>query len=631
MSLSSVLPNRLRRAVTLLLAMACAAVSLSFAAPAQSAPAVNHDRVVSAVPSNTPAVNDGEVDAIVQVGDTVVVGGTFTSVTGVGESTTTRRYLFAFSASTGKLVSSFAPNLNNSVNELIAGPGNSVYVGGAFTQVGGVNTSHVALLSTTNGAPVAGFKAAATNGVVNSMVQRGSHLYLGGNFTTIGGVAHAGIGSLNPTTGASDGYITSQVSVHHNNSGSGAQGAVGVRDLDVNAAGTRLIAVGNFKRVDNLTRDQIMMLSLGTTAVVTPDWNTNRYSPLCFNFAFDTYVRGVSFSPDGSYLVVTATGGYVANTLCDTAARFETAASGTDLQPTWIDYTGGDTLWANTITEKAVYVGGHQRWLNNSLASDRAGAGSVPRPGLGALNVNTGMPLAWNPGRNPRGAAVYAMYATPTGLWIGSDTEYIGNHRYKRPRIAFFPLASGSPEASDATAGLPGTVYLGADQSPPTATTNDLHTAAVTSAGAGPGSGDIEWRRGLDGGPRFLRGGREALVRQVHREHRDLQLPHVHQRGVRGRGQDRPLQRPHLGQRGQRQQQHVRRQAAGHLHADVDGHRDGVRRRQALLLRTNDTNLYWRWFNADSGIIGSPSSPPTAAGTGPGRSACSRPTASSTS
>src|SRR5690606_2663104 len=69
----------------------------------------------------------------------------------------------------------------------------------------------------------------------------------------------------------------------------------------------------------------------------------------------------------------------------------------------------------------------------------------------------------WNPGRNPRGAAVYAFHATPDGLWLGSDTEYIGNsYQYKRPRLAFFPLASGAPEASDATAGLPGTAYLGA-------------------------------------------------------------------------------------------------------------------------------------------------------------------------
>ena len=38
--------------------------------------------------------------------------------------------------------------------------------------------------------------------------------------------------------------------------GSGAQGAVGVRDMDLSADGTRLVAIGNFKRVDGLSRDR---------------------------------------------------------------------------------------------------------------------------------------------------------------------------------------------------------------------------------------------------------------------------------------------------------------------------------------------------------------------------------------
>ena len=40
------------------------------------------------------------------------------------------------------------------------------------------------------------------------------------------------------------------------------------------------------------------------------------------------------------------------------------------------------------------------------------------------------MPLAWNPGRNPRGAGAYALLATPQGLYVGSDTNYIGNYQY---------------------------------------------------------------------------------------------------------------------------------------------------------------------------------------------------------
>ena len=474
----------------LVLALLLALTGLAQSAPAaRAASAAGHDRIVSAAPGVTPAINNGEVDAIAQVGDVMVVGGTFTSVTPVGGSATSRSYVMAFDTASGALVPGFNPSLNGIVNEVIPGPtAGTVYLAGAFTTVNGAAQSHVTLVSTSTGAVVNGFRPASTNGLVNTLVQRGNRLFVGGNFTTAGGVAHGGLASMNATTGALDAYVSNQFVQRHNDTGSGAQGAVGVRDMDLNADGTRLVAIGNFKRVDGLSRDQVVLLTLGdTTSTVTADWQTNRYSPYCFNWAFDTYVRGVSFSPDGSYFVIASTGGQNAGTLCDTAARFETNASSLDVQPTWVNYSGGDTLWGVTVTEKAVYVGGHQRWLNNSLASDTAGPGAVPRPGLAALDVHTGVPLTWNPGRNPRGAAVYALYATPTGLWMGSDTEYIGNrYQYKRPRLAFFPLAGGEPEAPDATAGLPGTAYLGAS----TASSNGNILYRVNAGGGTVGSVD---------------------------------------------------------------------------------------------------------------------------------------------
>ncbi len=202
----------------------------------------------------------------------------------------------------------------------------------------------------------------------------------------------------------------------------------------------------------------------GATAAVDLTWRTRRYEHLCFNWAFDTYMRGLSVSPDGKFFVIGSTGGHNTGSLCDTAARFEFSSTGDDVQPTWVNYSGGDTIWGIEITEQAAFVGGHQRWMNNSDASDYAGQGAVPRPGLSALDLDSGMPLAWNPGRLPRGAAVYAMLATSTGLWVGSDTDYIGNYKYKRPKLAFFPLTGGAPQASDQVAALPGNVWLGGPQ-----------------------------------------------------------------------------------------------------------------------------------------------------------------------
>jgi len=67
----------------------------------------------------------------------MVVGGSFTSVTQTRTSAAvTRNRVFAFNATTGALVTSFAPNLDGPVNTLLAGPnGDSVSLGGAFNTV----------------------------------------------------------------------------------------------------------------------------------------------------------------------------------------------------------------------------------------------------------------------------------------------------------------------------------------------------------------------------------------------------------------------------------------------------------------------------------------------------------------
>jgi PKD repeat protein len=497
----------MKRPVAAVLALLTAVSLLALHGALATAAPPAQSSVVGSVPAQTPAVDDGSVLSITTVGNTVVAGGTFTRAASRGGAMVTRNSLMAFDANTGQLSSTFVPALNGRVESVTPGPtAGTVYVGGQFTTVNGAPASHVALLNVSTGQQVAGFRAASTNGLVNDLVLAGGRLYAGGNFTTAGGVAHAGFAALNASTGALSPFMDLQVSGHHNDSGSGAQGAVGVRGLDVTGDGSRMVAIGNFKRVDGLLRDQVVVVDLtGTTSEVAPDWNTSRYSPYCFNWAFDTYVRGIDISPDGSYFVISSTGGHNTGTLCDTAARFETFATGTNLQPTWVDYTGGDTLWSVETTGEAVYVGGHQRWMNNPFASDSAGAGAVPRPGIAALDPDTGLPLRWNPGRNPRGAAAFALHATDNGLWVGSDTEWIGNFQYRRPRLAFFPLADGAPVAEPAAPTLPGTAYVGGR----TGVTDQRFLYRVNAGGPELGSGDggPNWAADNDTTSQFRNGG----------------------------------------------------------------------------------------------------------------------------
>ena len=449
------------------------------------------DRIVGEVPANwTPPVGDGSVNTIVQVGNQVVIGGTFSTVGG-----SAHRYIAAFDAATGAMNTAFTPTLNGEAKKVLPGPvAGTVLVGGAFNTVNGQNRRNIVLLNLRDGSINNSMSFPVFNGQIRDMKVSGNRLYVGGLFSTVGGAQHAGLASLDATSGALDPFVDNQVSQNHNYypGCNCAQSGVGVSFLDVSADGSTLIATGNFKKVDGFARDQIVNIDLsGSSAVVRSDWNTNRYTPRCYDWAFDTYMRGLAMSPDGSYFVVVATGGPNTNTLCDAAARFDTSARGTDVQPAWVDYSGGDTFLSVEITGSAVYFGGHMRWMNNDFGRDSAAAGSVPRPGLGALDPVSGRPLSWNPGRNPRGVGASAIYATPDGLWVGSDTEWIGNRQYRRPRLAFFPLAGGEVPPAGQPMSLPSDVYLGGSSAG--AATNVLYRVNAGGPAVGAVDNGPDW------------------------------------------------------------------------------------------------------------------------------------------
>src|SRR4029079_18697123 len=93
-------------------------------------------------------------------------------------------------------------------------------------------------------------------GKINDIVLRGNRLYVAGDFTKVANVFHRGLASLNATTGALDPFMNVQLTGHHNDTGSGAQGSVVPWGIDVTADGTRMVAIGNFKLADGLLRDQ---------------------------------------------------------------------------------------------------------------------------------------------------------------------------------------------------------------------------------------------------------------------------------------------------------------------------------------------------------------------------------------
>lgn len=391
-----------------------------------------HGAVVSDNPANfTPNVIDGggvshtAIYAFHQVGTTMYAGGEFNQVANAGSKTPsyTRNHLMSFSATSGAMTT-FAPVVNGPV-WAIQSIGPSLYVAGKFTSVNGVARRGVVKFTLPQGGGVptldTSFNARLPSGKVNDMQVSGGRLFIGGNFPKK-------LMALDPTTGADTGYVNIAIT----GTVASNAGPTDTYRFAINPSGTRLVAVGNFTSVDGQLRYRAYMLTLGTTAATLNDWY---YAPLvnmCRADKLPAYLRGVDFSPDGTYFALVSTGflprpGGQGRDLCDATARFETNVTA-PLRPTWINYTNGDTLHSVVVTGAAVYVQGHQRWLDN---------GAVTREGIGAIHPVTGLALPWNPGKT-RAVGGKVLYATPEGLWVGSDgARFAGEYR---DNIAFTPL-----------------------------------------------------------------------------------------------------------------------------------------------------------------------------------------------
>jgi hypothetical protein len=196
---------------------------------------------------------------------------------------------------------------------------------------------------------------------------------------------------------------------------------------------------------------------------------------------------GLDTSPDGRYFVIGTTGSYsggpFSGKLCDTVARWEFRRHRPKQQPTWIDYTGGDTVTDIEVTGAAIYAGGHFRWFNNPYGRNVEGPGAVRRMGIAALDPRNGLPLSWNPGR-ARGWGVWGFASNDAGLWVGHDTATVADET--RERLALMPLV---PDVGvvprDNTGSIPGEVVLLGDQSG-SGNVDDVVKRTLDESSAGP-------------------------------------------------------------------------------------------------------------------------------------------------
>jgi hypothetical protein len=166
------------------------------------------------------------------------------------------------------------------------------------------------------------------------------------------------------------------------------------------------------------------------------------------------------------------------------------------------------------VTGAAIYVGGHQQWMNNPYNPIYCGVcpgpypGGVARIGFSAHDPSNGLPFSWNPVRDPRGKGVLAMAATAKGIFFGSDTDRIHGETHRRN--AFMPLAGGVTVPPNTEYGLPAGLFTIGQ----TGARHDLLARSFDGTNAGSPSevaARLDWRKARGG---FVLNGRLYLGRE---------------------------------------------------------------------------------------------------------------------
>ena len=278
--------------------------------------------------------------------------------------------------------------------------GDTLIVGGAFNQFGGVARSGVALVHRQTG-QVLGLNAMTSGGSnwVSAMARSGNTLYVGGSFTTAMGQPRANLCAINLTTGALAPWNP---------------GAVGrVRAMAVD--GTALYIGGEFTAAGGSARSRLAALSL-TTGI-----------PTAFDPGASSTVWALAVSNGQVYVggQFTTIGGQPRNRL----AQVSTAGALGAWNP-----NASSTVWALVIANSTIYVGGSFSTINGITHS---GIAAIGEPGSA-----TPFLTAWDPGCT---GSILALAAHNGRIYAGG--QYINIGILKRSRLAAFDITTGEPTA----------------------------------------------------------------------------------------------------------------------------------------------------------------------------------------
>ena len=306
------------------------------------------------------------------------------------------------------------------------------------------------------GAPESAF-VTTLNARGSELTASNSTVYVGGRFTTVNGVPRASLAAVDATTGALDTGFVNNLS-----GGIGSGGNLTVQQLVLTRDLSKLLVVFTGRQVNGQDRYGIALINTETKGLLP--WRTRLYQD---NLQFTGGVTGINagaISPDDDFFVVGNAWGD-RPPIGDTVVAFP-IAGGDDVKPRWIS-RHHDSVYSLSISEKAVYVGGHFGWQESPTSPDpwpgledvgygtgqgisgyALGDAVVNREHVGALNPVDGRALEWNPG-SISFEGNKAIEVTPEGTVHRRGRAYAGRLQRRTRRVLRLRLGAGQQRRGD--------------------------------------------------------------------------------------------------------------------------------------------------------------------------------------
>jgi hypothetical protein len=294
---------------------------------------------------------------------------------------------------TGALLN-WNPNVTGGAVYAIDTSGSNVYLGGAFSTVGGATHRRVVEVNNSTGAVVTGFKVPSPNAAVRGLYVSGSSLYVGGAFTKMGGAAKSYAARVNATTGALDSTWNPVVDNE-------------VRAFAVDSGNTRVVLGGFFRTLNGASF--VGVGAVNTTTGATVPWAYHTADLQTFR-----PFQILRFTQDGSTLFGAATGNggsMIAWNIGDGTLKYQEGTNGNVVDM--------------AVLDGFVYFGGHFSGYCGMVPGNNFCTVQAARDKLIAVDEATGALQSWHPSANTT-LGVEALASGDGFVTVGGEFTKVG-------------------------------------------------------------------------------------------------------------------------------------------------------------------------------------------------------------